>query len=140
MKIALDIDDTITANPEFFSIVSRAVRRDGGRIYVVTSRLGIPESERETKRELDTWGIEFDELIFIPASGDPNQIPCPHEDLDWYQKYLWQKVKICLDRGVDLVFEDDPKVIALFEKCAPAIRTCRIGIPSPAPEPVQPAR
>ncbi len=125
MKITLDIDGTITVNPEFFALLSRAVRRDGGRIYVVTSRLGTPESERETRRELDNWKIEFDELIFIPASGDPGQIPCPHQDLDWYQKYLWQKVSICLDRGVGLVFEDDPKVIALFEKHAPAIRIFR---------------
>ncbi len=122
MRVALDIDGTITEKPEFFSLLSRAVRREGGMVYVVTSRLGTPEAEKETRKELLAWKIEFDELIFLPPAGDPRQLPCPHEGLDWYEKYLWQKVKVCLDRGVDLVFEDDPKVTSIFEKYAPAIR------------------
>ncbi len=122
MRVALDIDGTITEKPEFFSLLSRSVRREGGMVYVVTSRLGTPEAEKETRKELLAWKIEFDELIFLPPAGDPRRLTCPHEGLDWYEKYLWQKVKVCLDRGVDLVFEDDPKVISIFEKYAPAIR------------------
>ncbi len=122
MRVALDIDGTITEKPEFFSLLSRAVRREGGMVIVVTSRLGTPEAEKETRKELLAWKIEFDELIFLPPAGDPRRLTCPHEGLDWYEKYLWQKVKVCLDRGVDLVFEDDPKVISIFEKYAPAIR------------------
>lgn len=122
MRVALDIDGTITEKPEFFSLLSRAVRREGGMVIVVTSRLGTPEAEKETRKELLAWKIEFDELIFLPPAGDPRRLTCPHEGLDWYEKYLWQKVKVCLDRSVDLVFEDDPKVISIFEKYAPAIR------------------
>jgi len=126
MNIALDIDGTITKNPEFFSVLSQAIRQAGGKVYIFTSRSNADGVEVQTRKELDLYGIEFDDLVIIADGGGNEQITCPHEDLDWYKKYLWQKVKVCLDHNVHVVFEDDPKVISLFEEHAPDIQVFQV--------------
>ena len=83
MNIALDIDGTITKNPRFFSILSQAVRQDGGKVYIVTSRGNTNDSRVQTEKELTSYGIEFDDLVIIADSAGKEQIMCPHEDLDW---------------------------------------------------------
>ena len=50
---------------------------------------------------------------------------CPHAELDWYQKHAWLKVQYCLDNGVNVFFDDEVKVIALFRKYAPEVRVFR---------------
>ncbi len=126
MNIALDIDDTITKNPRFFSLLSRSIRGAGGRVYIVTSRGNADGVKEKTRQELASYGIEFDALFIIADSGSQKQIPCPHGNLDRYQKYLWQKVKTCLDYSVDIVFDDDPKVVSLFEEYAPDIQVFHV--------------
>ena len=125
MNIALDIDGTITKIPALFRALSRSVRLEGGRVYIVTSRSRTAEVEAETRKELRSYGVEFDELCIIADQKD-DYLPCPHDDLDWYQKYLWQKVRVCLDREVDVIFEDDVKVIDLFETHAPRIQVFQV--------------
>jgi len=125
MNIALDIDGTITKHPEFFAIISRSIRAFGGKVYIVTSRSNSDGVRVETQKELKSYGIAFDELIIIPdAKTDQN--PCPHDELDWYQKYLYQKVTVCLEHEVAIVFEDDQKVIDLFKMYAPDIQVMKV--------------
>ena len=126
MNIALDIDSTITRTPGFFSMLSRSVRQAGGKVYIVTSRSNADGVEDQTRKELAAYGIEFDDLVIIADSGGKEQITCPDEDLDWYKKYLWQKVRVCLDYNVRIVFEDDPKVISLFKEHAPDIQVFQV--------------
>lgn len=125
MNIAIDIDGTITRRPDFFAVMTRAIRATGGKVYVVTSRSNTPEVASQTRRELESYGVEFDELVII-ADGERDRIPCPHADLDWFQAYLWQKVAVSLDRNVAVVFEDDAKVVALFKTYAPIIQVFRV--------------
>ena len=125
MNIALDIDGTITRLPELFAVLSRAVRAAGGKVIVVTSRSDTPAVREQTRRELKGYGLEHDELVIIPDGT--GRIPCPHRNLDWYQQYLWQKVAVCLDRGVTSVFEDDEKVVALFRVYAKDITVFHVG-------------
>ena len=124
MNISLDVDGTISRLPKLFAVLSHAVRASGGKIIVVTSRSNTPEVWDTTRRELRSYGVEYDELFVIPDGTD--RIPCPHASLDWYQQYLWQKVHVCLVREVDAVFEDDPKVINLFKAYAPDIQVFRL--------------
>jgi hypothetical protein len=125
MNVALDIDGTITAKPEFFAVLSKAIRANGGKVIIVTSRSNTTEVKAQTRRELRGYGIAFDELVVIAdAAGD--RLPCPHGDLDWYQQYLWQKVAVCVERGVTIIFEDDEKVIALFKRFAPDVQVFQL--------------
>lgn len=125
MNIALDIDGTITKCPKFFAFLSRSVRGTGGKVYIITSRSSVAGVKELSQQELTSLGVEFDDL-FIISNDKQNQILCPHGNLDWYQKYLWQKVSVCIDHKVCIVFEDDPKVVALFEEFAPDIQVFHV--------------
>lgn len=123
MNLAFDIDDTITAAAEFFAALASApgVRK----VLIVSSRRNSPESRRLTLAELELHGIRHHGLHLL-EDGPAARHRCPHGDLDWYQKYLWQKVEICLREKIDVIFEDDEKVIGLFRRFAPKIRVMQV--------------
>ncbi len=118
MNIAFDIDDTITAKPRLFAAISIATAAN--RVIIVSSRSNTEECRRETLDELGRYGVHHQGLYLLD-DGPEIRERCPHSDLDWYQKYLWQKVEICVREEVDVVFEDDVKVIELFKRYAPGI-------------------
>ena len=121
MNAAFDIDDTIKKDPKFFSMMSKTIRDNGGRVIIMTTRTDDRAVRKHTQEELKSYDVVYDELILLPNSGSPNQEQCPHEHLDWYQRYLWQKVKLCLDNDVNIVFDDDIKTVDLFKSLAPHI-------------------
>ena len=123
MNIAIDIDDTITAVPSLFAAVTRA--QEVNRVIIVSSRTNRPEVRKLTEQELAGLGVRYDTL-FLLDSYETAQANCPHDDLDWHQKYLWQKVDICLKEHIDIVFEDDAKVLSLFRRFAPSIQLVQI--------------
>jgi len=121
LDIALDIDDTITTRPDFFSLLTCAIKEKGGRVLIVSTRHDVKEVRDETEALLASFGIEYDELYLI-ADMDRAQSICPHEDLDEYQRWVWQKVDYCLRKQVDVYFDDDEVVAGLFRRFAPGIQ------------------
>ena len=126
MIIGLDIDDTITAQPALFAALSRApgVRR----VVVVSTRTDLPEARRATEEELRGLGIRYHLLHLLPGQAVAEG-RCPHVELDGYRQYLWQKVDFCREQGVEVMFEDDDKVIALFHRYAPEIGVVKVTQP-----------
>ena len=83
MKIAVDIDDTITAAPEFFAAFCKAMRKDGHEIHIVTAS---HEMLKETRRkDIERLGIEYDFLV------------CTNF-----------KDNYCHEEGIDYAFDDMP--------------------------------
>jgi len=123
MRIALDIDGTITAIPKLFAALTRAPGVK--RVVIVTSRTNEPAARSATKAELSKLGVRFDDLVMIDDARIAAE-RCPHDELDWYAKYLWQKVEVCLAEKIDVIYEDDVKVIELFRKFAPGIRVMQV--------------
>lgn len=119
--ICLDIDKTITKAPKFFSFLTQAVKKAGGKVYIISTRTADPVVYDDTRFELKGYGIQYDDLYLLPYD-ESIKTTCPHEDLDWFQKYLWQKVEYCLDNNVEVYFDDDTKVLELFQKYAPGIQ------------------
>lgn len=117
-QIGLDIDDTITAAPRLFAEISAQCRKHGGRVHIVTSRSVV--GRRETIEELRDYGIAFDAIHFIGDMSRANT-DCPHMELDWFQRYLWQKVSYAMLNGLRHFVDDDPKVLSLFATYAPGI-------------------
>jgi uncharacterized HAD superfamily protein len=63
MKIAIDLDQTITADRnsiEFFSILTHLLIAEH-RIYIISNRE--PNSEQETADELDYLNIEYSQIV-----------------------------------------------------------------------------
>ena len=65
MKIALDLDNTITAYPKYFSLFSKAMKKVGCQIYILTNRE--PNTKDEIKNELNKLKITYD-FIKITAN------------------------------------------------------------------------
>ena len=100
MRVAFDVDDTITRCPEFFALLSRALRAGRSQVYIITFR----EDREGTEQELREWGIEYDELV-MATDGE----------LDACGFYRW-KADACRRRKIDIFFEDMPEVINLLDE------------------------
>ncbi|MDP6544105.1 MAG: hypothetical protein QGH60_08960 [Phycisphaerae bacterium] len=95
MIVAFDIDDTITRHPEFFSFLSRSLTHGGHTVIVITFR----EDRDRTEALLDEFGVAYDTLITSSLEAH-----LQHGVDEW-------KAAVCRERGVDVFFEDDPRVI-----------------------------
>jgi len=101
MKIALDIDGTISERPEFFALLSVAFRQAGHFILVLTYR--DPNRVDATKAQLAGWGIEFDELVIAGS--------------------LQAKGELCGLHGVDMFFDDQDECIVTVPE---SVLVCKI--------------
>ncbi|MEI8218618.1 MAG: HAD family hydrolase [Elusimicrobiota bacterium] len=126
MMIGIDIDDTITALPEFFKELTVSFTAKGHKIHIITSRTDNAEVRKITRAELQELGIKFDFLYFLPSYSTAKEL-CPHLELDWFQKYLWQKADYCLKNDISIYFDDDIKVVELFQKYSPEITVLQIS-------------
>ena len=121
MKIGLDIDNTITRCPYFFSMLTHSIKKQGGTVHIVSSRTDVSEVLDKTREEMREFDVLYDHIYLLPE-GETARGRCPHTDLDWYQKYIWQKVEYCINNGIDVYFDDEEKVSELFARYAPKIQ------------------
>lgn len=119
MRLALDIDNTITAVPEFFSEITSSNFFD--RIIIVTARSDHGDSRSYTEAQLAAWSIRYDALFFLDDS-ELAESSSKDQPLDWYQQFLIQKVNICRKERIDVIFDDDRVVVQLFREHAPEIQ------------------
>src|ERR1035437_1063053 len=103
LRHGLDIDGTITAAPKLFAEISTHCREHDGQVHIVTSRS--EAGRKETIEELHGYGVTFDAIHFIGEMSRAND-DCPHKELDWFQRYLWQKVAYAKQQGL-VHFVDD---------------------------------
>ena len=61
MNFAFDYDDVISAEPDFFSVITQALKKQGHMIYVLTDFDEYYRKQRES--ELKKFGISYDELV-----------------------------------------------------------------------------
>jgi len=83
MIFAFDMDDTVTAMPEFFAVLAKALRADGHKIYIITARDEILTTQ--TEQFLSDQGIEYDGVYFT-----------------------YDKQVVARNLGVDFAFDDMP--------------------------------
>jgi hypothetical protein len=127
-SLGLDIDGVITTSPDYFAFLSSQWRNNGGRVHIVSSPSDRPDVIQATREELSLFGITYDYLYLLP-SIEAAQVRCPQNNLDWYQKYLWQKVAYCLENNIEYFYDDDTKVIELFKSPAPQINIFHVVQP-----------
>ena len=99
MRIALDIDDTITRHTEFFGFLSRALVAGGHEVIIITFR----EDRNSATADLDAWGIGYTKLI---TSDLPDQLE--HGVDEW-------KGRVCREHRVEILFDDAPEVLRHVE-------------------------
>jgi hypothetical protein len=118
MRIGLDIDGVITADPGQFAGLTHCLLTTGGEAHIVTSRS--IQSKRATETELASYAVQYSELFFLPDISQAQAL-CPHPRLNWYQKFLWHKVDYALKRALSHFVDDDAMVESLFGIYAPRV-------------------
>lgn len=87
MKIAIDLDNTITADKnsiEFFSILTQLFIAEH-RIYIITNRE--PGTEQEITDELDSFGIQYSDIVITSEKAkyiEQNNITIFFENTEEY--------------------------------------------------------
>lgn len=70
MKIAIDLDNTISASKqsiEFFSVMTNLLIV-GHKIFIITARE--PNTEQDVADELDLYGIEYSEIVISEKKAE----------------------------------------------------------------------
>lgn len=118
MKLALDIDHTITAHPEFFRFLAQSWVRNGGDVHFITARK--PSQRLDTFTQLIALG--FGNILLDDRSNFhiyPHEYiwPWPSQEYEDTLRGLhseWKAMK-CRELGIDVVYDD----------CALNIQMCR---------------
>ena len=97
MKIAVDLDGTISEYPEFFKLFTKAMSQAGCKIYVVTDRP--PGTEEMVAEQLQGYGITYD-VVKITSQKSP---------------YILKEGIGVLFDDVDHYFRDLPAEVAVFK-------------------------
>jgi uncharacterized HAD superfamily protein len=97
IKIAVDLDGTISEYPEFFKLFTRAMSQAGCEIHIVTDRP--PRAEDIVTEQLRSYGITYD-VIKITGQKD---------------KYILEEGITVLFDDVDHYFLDLPSEVAVFK-------------------------
>lgn len=111
MRIAIDIDDTITANPEFFRLFIENQLQAGNEIHLLTGRKGATEANMESPdnrvEQLRKLGItRYTRLVQIARKAQ-------HPDIGT------GKGEYCRDNAIDMVIEDDIRYIQEIARVSP---------------------
>ena len=97
MKIAVDLDGTISEYPQFFKLFTKAMSQAGCKIYIVTDRP--PGTEQLVSEQLQGYGITYD---VIKITGRKN-------------KFILKEGIMVLFDDVDEYFVDLPAEVAVFK-------------------------
>jgi hypothetical protein len=117
--LGLDMVLTITSDPPFFSALAQKVKKGGGRVIVIVSRP--PEERANTLQELGKYGLQYDDVVFMPPIEEAVE-SCPHRDeLRHYGSYLWHKVHIAELSGVTHFVGAEALVRDLFRRFLPSV-------------------
>ena len=118
MKIAIDHDGTAMLYPEVYRPLIASLRKAGHHVGIITGRTA--ETQEKDVERLHRLGFRLD---FFWNSGEMN-----HEELDLIEKAeagklkldrdtvccMW-KARMCEERNVDLLVDDNADSIRLFQ-------------------------
>ncbi len=97
IKIAIDLDGTISEYPEFFKLFTKAMSQVGCQIYVITDKAS--GSEPLVAEQLQSYGITYD-VIEITSQKS---------------KYILKEGIAVLFDDMDHYFVDLPPEVAVFK-------------------------
>ncbi|WP_372365727.1 hypothetical protein [Candidatus Uabimicrobium sp. HlEnr_7] len=99
MRIAIDINHTITHAPEFFSLFTRLMKAE---IIIVTCR----DSLEEAQLALQDCQVRYDRII-IPNDSELGRKK--DQNLSEWKAHVIEQIK------ADVFFDDTPEIIALIK-------------------------
>jgi hypothetical protein len=106
MIIGLDLDNTISDLPEFFSVVAAALVDAGHEVHIITYRE--PGTDAGVRSELEQLGMRYTRLHLPRRSCSAPE---------------W-KAELAADLGLDLMIEDSPEVLARMPDAVQRLWVC----------------
>lgn len=97
IKIAVDLDGTISEYPEFFKLFTKAMSQAGCKIYIVTDRP--PGTEEMVAEQLQGYGITYDVVKITSQKSE----------------YILKEGITVLFDDMDEYFVDLPAEVAVFK-------------------------
>lgn len=94
MRIGIGLDETISALPQWFSILTRAFLASGNEVHVITCRE--PGTNDEVAEELAQLGVTYTQL---------------HVPIQSVSAPTW-KSHLATELGLDMMIDDSPEVLA----------------------------
>lgn len=88
MKVAIDLDDTLTKYPHQICALARALKNSGHDVFVLTACAGeLPPQDRpaEARRRVDNIGLRDIHVVWCDSSAKP---------------------KYCKDHSVNMIIDD----------------------------------
>jgi len=125
MNVGIDIDFTITELPELFSILSKALRAAGHKVYVVSYRS--QDDLEETEVELRGLGMEYDGIYLSDTAeriGEFKSRLAVELDLDMFFDDMPEAL-VDLPDGVKRIWVCDPSVYDLKAVTAKMLEVMR---------------
>ena len=118
MKIAVDIDGTLTLAPVLFAQLIRGLRSTGHYVAALTGQLESGEPSREDRRvQLQNLGIEVDAILLAKGSADP-------------MSHLWQcgqeKARLIREGRFDVFIDDRSSFCNLVKLMNPHVLVLKI--------------
>jgi hypothetical protein len=117
MKLGLDVHGVIDADPSRFREVAREIRRQGGRVILIT---GHPVDD-QLYDELNACSFnEYDEIVSIQDELEKKGLPVLYLDKHGRNRYddtAWDSFKgiFCKEHQIDLHVDDTFKYLKYFE-------------------------
>ena len=96
LRIGIDLDDTITYCPSFFSMMTSTMQ-NMVEIHIITNREQTPENEVAIRKELDELGIRYHHLAVTNKKAEyilREGITVFFDDTDEYFLSLPESVKV----------------------------------------------
>jgi len=96
LKIGIDLDDCITYCPVFFKVMTNTIK-NLAEIHIITNREQTPESEANTRNDLDNLEIHYHHLVVTADKADyitKNGINVYFDDTDEYFLELPESVTV----------------------------------------------
>lgn len=70
MRWVFDIDGTIDSNPSFFAWFTYHLKKPANNHTIIIITCRNPERQGSTLAELQSWGIVYDQIYFMPPDHD----------------------------------------------------------------------
>lgn len=105
MNIGIDLDDTITDMPEFFTVICAAFLSAGHEVHIITYR----DDNKEAKSDLDEHDIKYTALHLPPENVKNAE--------------TW-KAQVAKELNLDLMIDDSPEVLAALPKTCKRMWLC----------------
>lgn len=116
-SICLDLHGIITANPEFFSILTESLKKDGWEIHVAT---GSHIKEQKIEEELKKYGITYTHLFSISDFHRERKTEGMWHDENgnpWVSNEDWDRTKAdyCIKHNIPFCIDDTARYAKYFE-------------------------